>query len=88
MIMRLISEPCSQMSEIRIVYNGYDEGDYIVIPRGCYDELISRLSSAGVRYEVVDKRHRSFSGSYCIRKNSLGSVYDSPEEGQCVGPGS
>ena len=40
----------------RIVYNGYDEGDYIIIPRGCYDELISQLSSGGVRYEVVDKR--------------------------------
>ena len=40
----------------RIVYNGYDEGDYIIIPRGCYDDLISQLSSGGVRYEVVDKR--------------------------------
>ena len=40
----------------RIVYNGYDEGDYIIIPRGCYDELISQLSNGGVRYEVVDKR--------------------------------
>ena len=42
----------------RIVYNGYDEGDYIVIPRGCYDELISQLSGAGVRYDVVDKRQK------------------------------
>ena len=42
----------------RIVYNGYDEGDYIVIPRGCYDELISQLSGAGIRYDVVDKRQR------------------------------
>ena len=42
----------------RIVYNGYDEGDYIVIPRGCYDELISQLSVAGVRYDVVDKRQQ------------------------------
>ena len=42
----------------RIVYNGYDEGDYIVIPRGCYDELISQLSIAGVRYDVVDKRQK------------------------------
>ena len=42
----------------RIVYNGYDEGDYIVIPRGCYDELISQLSVAGVRYDVVDKRQK------------------------------
>ena len=40
----------------RIVYNGYDEGDYVVIPRGCYDELISQLSGAGARYDVVDKR--------------------------------
>ncbi len=42
----------------RIVYNGYDEGDYIVIPRGCYDELISQLSVEGVRYDVVDKRQK------------------------------
>ena len=42
----------------RIVYNGYDEGDYIVIPRGCYDELISQLSGAGIRYDVVDKRQK------------------------------
>ena len=42
----------------RIVYNGYDEGDYIVIPRGCYDELISQLSGAGVLYDVVDKRQK------------------------------
>ena len=42
----------------RIVYNGYDEGDYIIIPRGCYDELISQLSGAGVRYNVVDKRQK------------------------------
>ena len=42
----------------RIVYNGYDEGDYIIIPRGCYDELISQLSGAGVRYNVVDKREK------------------------------
>ena len=42
----------------RIVYNGYDEGDYIVIPRGCYDELISQLSVAGVRYDVVNKRQK------------------------------
>ena len=42
----------------RIVYKGYDEGDYIVIPRGCYDELISQLSVAGVRYDVVDKRQK------------------------------
>lgn len=42
----------------RIVYNGYDEGDYIVIPRGCYDELIFQLSGAGVLYDVVDKRQK------------------------------
>ena len=42
----------------RIVYNGYDEGDCIVIPRGCYDEFISQLSGAGLRYDVVDKRQR------------------------------
>ena len=40
----------------RIVYNGYDEGDYIALPRGCFEELKRHLSDAGIPYDIVDKR--------------------------------
>jgi superfamily II DNA or RNA helicase len=40
----------------RIVYAGYDEGDYIVIPRGCLDDLKSLLDEAEISYSVIDKR--------------------------------
>ena len=40
----------------RIVYDGYDEGDYIVLPKGCLEELKSHLSDAEIPYDIVDKR--------------------------------
>ena len=40
----------------RIVYDGYDEGNYIVLPRGCFEELKSHLSDAEIPYDIVDKR--------------------------------
>ena len=40
----------------RIVYDGYDEGDYIVLPRGCFEELKRHLSDAEIPYDIVDKR--------------------------------
>jgi len=40
----------------RIVYDGYDEGNYIVLPRGCFEELKSQLSDAEISYDIVDKR--------------------------------
>ena len=40
----------------RIVYAGYDEGNYIVIPRGCLDDLKSLLDEAEISYSVTDKR--------------------------------
>ena len=40
----------------RIVYDGYDEGNYIVLPRGCFEELKNHLSDAEIPYEIVDKR--------------------------------
>lgn len=40
----------------RIVYDGYDEGDYIVLPQGCLDELKKHLSDAEIPYSIVDKR--------------------------------
>ena len=33
----------SNQNTPRIVYSGYDEGDYIVLPRGCRDDLMSLL---------------------------------------------
>ena len=40
----------------RIVYAGYDEGDYIVIPRGCLDDLKSLLDDAEISYSIMDQR--------------------------------
>ncbi len=40
----------------RIVYDGYDEGNYIVLPRGCFEELKRYLSDAEISYDIVDKR--------------------------------
>ena len=40
----------------RIVYDGYDEGDYIVLPRGCLEKLKKHLSDAEIPYNIVDKR--------------------------------
>ena len=40
----------------RIVYDGYDEGDYIVLPKGCLEEIKSHLSDAEIPYDIVDKR--------------------------------
>lgn len=40
----------------RIVYDGYDEGNHIVIPRGCFDELKSHLYEAEIPCRIIDKR--------------------------------
>ncbi len=40
----------------RIVYCGYDDGDYIVLPRGCRESLTDALSDAGIQYEISDQR--------------------------------
>lgn len=40
----------------RIVYSGYDDGDYIVIPRGCLDDLRALLDDAEISYTLTDKR--------------------------------
>ena len=40
----------------RIVYEGYDEGNYIVLPRGCFEELKSHLFDAEIPCDIVDKR--------------------------------
>lgn len=40
----------------RIVYDGYDEGHYIVLPRGCMEELNAHLADAEIPCDIVDKR--------------------------------
>ena len=40
----------------RIVYCGYDDGDYIVLPRGCQTALIDALTDAGLQYDIADRR--------------------------------
>ena len=40
----------------RIVYDGYDEGIYIVLPRGCFEELMRHLSDAEILYDIVEQR--------------------------------
>ena len=40
----------------RIVYDGYDEGNYIVLPRGCFEELKRHLADAEIPYDIVDIR--------------------------------
>lgn len=42
----------------RIVYDGYDEGNNIVLPRGCLEELKKHLSDAEIPYNIVDKRQQ------------------------------
>lgn len=46
----------SNQDTSRIVYAGYDEGDYIVIPRGCLDDLKSLLDDAEISYSITDQR--------------------------------
>ncbi|MBQ9174341.1 MAG: DEAD/DEAH box helicase family protein [Bacteroidales bacterium] len=41
----------------RIIYAGYDSGRYIVLPRGCYDDLTGLLSSSGICFSIHDARN-------------------------------
>ena len=40
----------------RIIYNGFEDGKCIVLPRGCLEELEGRLSDAEIPYTLIDKR--------------------------------
>lgn len=40
----------------RIVYCGYDDGDFIVLPRGCGESLFAVLNGSGIDYSLADKR--------------------------------
>lgn len=42
--------------ESRFIYLGADEGKYIVLPRGLLEEIRKRFDSAGIGYDIVDKR--------------------------------
>ena len=46
----------SNLDTPRIVYAGYDEGEYIVIPRGCLDDLKSLLDDAEISHSITDRR--------------------------------
>lgn len=40
----------------RIVYCGYDEGEYICLPRGCKEKLEAGLKISGIGYDIQDLR--------------------------------
>lgn len=42
--------------ESRFIYLGYDEGKYIVLPRGLTEEILKRFDKAGIKYDIEDKR--------------------------------
>ena len=62
----------------RVVYAGYDDGDFIVIPRGCLDDLKSLLEDAEISYHLTDKRHPGRS----INVEFNGTLY--PEQAQAA----
>ena len=41
----------------RFIYLGYDEGKFIVLPRGLKDEILNKLDRAGIGYAVEDRRN-------------------------------
>ncbi len=71
----------------RVVYCGYDDGDYIVLPRGCGQELLSRFESAGIVYQIEDKRQAgkfievSFNGKLYPEQMSAASAVLTEENG-------
>lgn len=58
----------------RIVYDGYDEGNHIVIPRGCFDDLKGQLYEAEIPNRIIDKRQSGLS----INVSFNGALY--PEQ--------
>ena len=40
----------------RIVYCGYDDGDYIVLPRGLQASLADALADAAIQFDLTDRR--------------------------------
>ena len=71
----------------RVVYCGYDDGDYIVLPRGCGNDLLSRLEDAGIEYQIEDKRQTgksidvSFNGKLYPEQMAAASAILTDENG-------
>ena len=69
----------------RVVYAGYDEGDYIVIPRGCLDDLKSLLDDAEISYSITDHRQE---GKNIDRENGCWGISDCSKESEYARSGS
>lgn len=71
----------------RIVYCGHDDGDCIVLPRGCGEELMLRLEDAGIEYQIDDQRQNgrpvdvSFNGKLYPEQMSAASSILAEENG-------
>lgn len=42
--------------ESRFIYLGSDEGKYIVLPRGLWEDILKKFDNAGISYKIEDKR--------------------------------
>lgn len=62
----------------RIVYCGYDDGDYIVLPRGIQTALTDALTDAGIQYELTDRRQPGRN----VNVRFIGELY--PEQADAV----
>ena len=48
----------SNWNQPRIIYLGEDLDDYIKIPRGLLETLLSKCQSSNIKYEIIDKREK------------------------------
>lgn len=46
----------SNYDNSRIINLGYDEGNYIVLPRGVLDKVLEKLKAGNLKWEITDKR--------------------------------
>ncbi len=58
----------STIGILRIVYCGYDDGDFICLPRGCAEKLKELLEEAAVPYRITDERQpgRKIKASFAV----------------------
>lgn len=59
----------------RIIQCGSDTDDYICLPRGLKDKLISLLDESGITYEVNDKKHVG----HAVNVGFAGNLYQEQE---------
>lgn len=59
----------------RIVYKGYDIGEYLCLPRGCADNVKRLLNASDIPYDIADERQRGKS----IKVNFNGNLYPEQE---------